>query len=179
MKDKKKLLLFILCGVAFLTVLILIIISFRQRNLKLANNERNHEQEVSADDEYNEALFGPVLDEGPTNLTLEITYPKEEKIFPGQARQYMAYAVGEGTYSNMANCHWDFYVNEYNEEVLYQTMDNRSAVSNSKTDVCGFVSTFMDKIGKVRIVLTMSIYDHSLKNVIQTVTAEKNYVVAR
>ncbi|HNT30586.1 MAG TPA: hypothetical protein PKL83_06570 [bacterium] len=112
------------------------------------------------------------------NLTLTIISPEEEKIYPGQARMYEALAEGNTKWSNQVNCHWDFYLNENNEEVLYQIMDNTGILSGESKELCGFTSTFIDRIGKLRVVLTMTVYN-AIDDNLETVTAERLYTVAR
>ena len=174
---KNKPLLYIVIGIILICGILLSWLLISKSNQKIKSMNNVSKEEYNYDEE--DALFvEESFDDGPRNLKLEITSPEEEKIFPGQARKYQAKAIGEGNYSNMADCHWDFYLNEYNEEVLYQTMDNRSIVSSSNTEVCGFLDTFMDRIGKLRIVLTMTIHSRD-GGVYQTVSAERSYVVAR
>ena len=125
------------------------------------------------------ALPEHMADPDAHNLKLEIISPKEEVIFPGQARMYSAYMSGNTLWeSAKIDCHWKFYVNENNEEVLYQQMENNSMIATGEKEVCGFTSTFMDKIGTVRVELTAELSSFA-GEFLERVSTDREYVVAR
>lgn len=110
------------------------------------------------------------------NMRLSITGPEEDIISSGQARMYNGFVQGNGKYSNLVKCNWKFYLNENNEEYLYKEQDNGGVLSSESQDICSFTSTFIDKVGKLRVVLSMTVYDNINEN-IETVTTEREYVV--
>lgn len=111
-------------------------------------------------------------------LRLSIIEPADDVIYPGQARMYNALIDGNGKYSNPINCSWKFYLNENNKEVLYQEMKNSGVLSGSAKEICGFTSTFIDKIGTLRVELSVTVYDAVNPN-LETVTAEREFVVSK
>lgn len=112
-------------------------------------------------------------------LDMEIIRPVEDKIFPGQARNYVAYIEGNSKYQNAKiNCLWKFYLNENNEEVLYKELNNSSMISYEPKEICGFTNTFMDKIGLLRVELTAEITTFT-GELLETVVADRDYVVAK
>jgi len=110
------------------------------------------------------------------DLQLEIISPEGDIFESRQARYYNAWINGNNKYDNIVNCHWDFYLNENNEEVLYETMDNRSRLSEESQKICGFTSTFIDSRGELRVVLTMTVQDLQ-SNDLETISAERLYTV--
>lgn len=112
-------------------------------------------------------------------LSLEIISPEGDKIFPGQARMYNAKISGNHLYQfSTIACNWQYYLNENNQEVMVEEMKNRSTLGEEAKEVCGFTSTFMDKPGKLRIVLTATL---SLPNgeELEIVSASRSYLVAK
>lgn len=136
-------------------------------------NEQNTDNQNLGNDEYEIVEEEQEIEH---NLKLTIIGPKEDTMEARQARMYNALAEGNGKYSNQVKCHWDFYLNENNEEVLYQTMDNSAILSGESKEVCGFTSTFIEKRGVLRVVLTMTVYDR-LNPELETVTAERMFTV--
>lgn len=112
----------------------------------------------------------------PHSLTIKIISPEEETFIPRQARMYNALVEGNGKYSNLVKCNWKFYLNENNEEVLYQEMNNEGVLSGETKEMCGFTSTFIDKKGTLRVVVTMTVYD-AVNDNLETVSAERSYMV--
>lgn len=123
-------------------------------------------------DQYEEELFA----QEEHNLKLEIISPEEETFIPRQARMYNALISGNGKYATTANCHWDFYLNENNQETLYKQMDNTAIVSGESKEICGFTSTFIESRGELRVVLTVTIYNAVNPN-LETISAERKYIV--
>lgn len=115
--------------------------------------------------------------EAEHNLQLEIISPEEEIILKGQARMYNAFVTGNTKYTSVkVNCAWKFYLNENNEEVLYKEMNNTSIMGEDPKDICGFTSTFMDKIGTVRVELTANLSNFA-GDELESVSAERTYIV--
>jgi hypothetical protein len=112
-------------------------------------------------------------------LSLEIIGPEGDTIFPAQARMYEAHIKGNAKYASAKiNCHWKFYLNENNDEVLYQQMDNTSILGEAQKDVCGFTSTFMNKPGQLRVELTAKLSTFAGET-LEEVVAERSYLVAK
>jgi hypothetical protein len=114
--------------------------------------------------------------QGPVELT--IISPEEDTFAPRQARMYeatIANYVPSFSY-NMADCRWKFYLNENNEEALYEEMTNRAIVTADKKNICGFTSTFIESRGELRVELNLDILD-AKDNIIETLIAERKYRV--
>ncbi|MGI6484276.1 MAG: hypothetical protein ACOX0R_01445 [Candidatus Dojkabacteria bacterium] len=161
------LILLILFGVIFC--------KFSRNKLSLKKQEEQletiYEEESVFEDEST-----PEEEQKEHNLKLTIVGPKEDVILRGQARMYDALVEGNGKYSKRVRCSWKFYLNENNEEVLFREQDTSNWLSEESENICGFTSTFIDKIGKLRVVLTMTVYDATNDN-IETITAEREYTV--
>jgi len=110
------------------------------------------------------------------NLTLSIIKPEGERFDSGQARMYEALAEGNGKYSNNVKCHWEFFLNQNNEETLYQTMDTKSILSGESKKICGFTSTFIESRGVLRVRVIVTVYNATNPN-LETVSAERMYTV--
>lgn len=111
------------------------------------------------------------------DIVMSIISPEEKTFVPNQARLWKAELQGiENDVSFAVNCHWKFYINENNEEVLYKEMDNRSGLTKENPEICGFTSTFIDKVGKLRVVLQAEVVK-SGNEVVDTFTAEREYTV--
>lgn len=165
---KKK--IFILVVVLFLIVLlassyILFVNKEKELDVKETNNTTSDYEDQTTD-------------EIKHKLQLEIVGPEEEIIYPAQARMYEGYVKGNGKYMNQILCKWDFYLNENNEEVLYQQREDTGVLSRESQQVCAFTSTFIDKIGKLRVVLTMTVFN-AINDNLETISAERFYTVAR
>jgi hypothetical protein len=117
-------------------------------------------------------------DESKHDLKISIISPEGETFETSQARFYKALAEGNFKYDNQVRCNWEFFLNQNNEEALYQTMENKSILSEESQDVCGFTSTFIEDAGVLRVKLTMTVYDRLNEN-IESVTAERVYTVAK
>jgi len=112
----------------------------------------------------------------PLPLQLELISPEGETFERRQARMYNARITNQQRYvGSQVRCNWDFYLNENNEEALYQEMDNRSLIHSDRDTLCGFTSTFIEKRGVVRAVLTIEIYNAT--GVLDTVSAERTWTV--
>lgn len=168
MKDKKKLIILIL-----ILLLIGLGIFF---SIKYFNKEKNTNTTTTEEQEDYTVYEDEQEDEIEHNLKLTIIGPEEDIIEPRQARMYNALIEGNGKYSNQVKCHWEFYLNENNEEVLYKTMDNTGIISGQSKELCGFTSTFIDRVGVLRVVLTMTVFDYTNEN-IETISAERIFTV--
>lgn len=158
-------------------LLILILIVFF--GYKLLNKEKDTTSEASI--EQTEDLEEEEIEEVPTslgeNVNMRLVSPEGESFEKGQARMWRAELEGiEKEKGFRATCHWEFFLNENNDEVLYQEMDNSSIVSKEDPKLCGFTSTFIEKRGKLRAKLTAEI-KNAYGEVIETFTAERSYTV--
>ncbi len=112
-----------------------------------------------------------------SNVELSITSPEEETFMPGQARLWQGeFANIETDDSFRADCHWKFYLNQNNEEVLYKEMENASGVSKQNPEVCKFTSTFIESRGVLRAELNVEIKSNSGET-IEGYQAERKYTV--
>lgn len=107
----------------------------------------------------------------PENVSAEIIGPEGETFQMSQARMYEA-AVSNLPENARGDCSWKFYLNEYNEEVLYREMEGQLIQGT-----CSFTSTFIDKRGDLRVVVDIAIKDYYRKNVLKTLSAERMYKV--
>ena len=109
--------------------------------------------------------------------SLEIISPEEDVFIPRQARMWQGELRGiEGEGGFMADCHWRFYLNENNDEVLYKEMENRSSVSKESPKVCAFTSTFIESRGELRAELEIQVKKMS-NEVVGEFKAERTYRV--
>ncbi len=180
MKDKKMLLV-ILVTISLILILISYFVFFKEEK------ETNTDSSSSTVEQNSEELTPEqvlenmdketVTDSIGENVTLTIVSPEGDAFDQGQARLWRAEFAGIETGASFkAKCHWDFYLNEYAEETLYEQMDNSSISSIESTKACGFTSTFIDSRGKLRVVLTAEV-TNSYGKAIATYTAERNYTV--
>lgn len=121
------------------------------------------------------------VEQGP--IVVEIISPEEKSFMPSQARHYRAEIEGLKT-GSQCSCDWKFYLNENNEEVLYQEMldrpctpvgDENSQTVEDKIHVCGFTSTFIDKIGELRVEVEVEVEKQD--EIVEQASAEKIYTV--
>lgn len=147
------------------------------------NKKENDIQDTNTEQNTQDLTPGEVLEnmEEPTTLgedeTLSIVSPEGDSFENRQARMW------QGEFENIsidksvtAVCHWEFYINEYDSEVLYQTMDNKTIVSKDSPRVCTFTSTFIEKKGALRVKLSVevtSLYEGILGNY----EAQREYTV--
>ncbi len=138
---------------------------------------------LSSDESQKELTPEEVLQqmEEPTsigqNVQMSIISPTEETFMAKQARMWQAQLEGiEVDKSFRAICHWEFYLNQYDDEVLYQQMDNKSAVSSQSPQLCAFTSTFIENKGKLRVKLNVEV-QNGYNEIIGNYTAEAKYTV--
>ncbi|HPQ79007.1 MAG TPA: hypothetical protein PLG47_00960 [Candidatus Dojkabacteria bacterium] len=109
-------------------------------------------------------------------LKLTIISPEEETFNPGQARMYNSLLEGNQKYDFASvRCNWKFYLNENNEEKLIQEMNNSSVMSGESKELCGFTSSFIDRVGVLRVVLNATLYNAI--GDLESVEAERTYTV--
>lgn len=117
------------------------------------------------EDQENPQSIGPI--------TVEIVSPEEETFLQGQARMYSAKITNlTRTMSKSYVCNWKFYLNQYSEETLYEEKEIAAG-----SDRCAFTSTFIEDRGNLRVVVELIISDYNTKEVLETYTAERNYIV--
>lgn len=115
--------------------------------------------------------------DGEEKLEVEIVSPEEESFIPSQARFYKA--IVNNTYKeSKASCHWKFYMTEVTgDEYLYKEMFGQAGKGD--TNWCGFTSTFIDKVGVLRVELTVESKHFYNDEIYDTVTVEKEYKVIK
>jgi hypothetical protein len=112
-----------------------------------------------------------------SEILMSIISPEGESFEKGQARMWEAQLDGiEADKSFKATCHWQFYLNENNEETLYEEMENSSIVEKEDPTLCGFTSTFIESRGKLRVKLTAEIRN-GYGEILEMLSAERNYTV--
>ncbi len=170
MKNKKPLLL-------LLALLILIGIFL---SIRFLNTEEKAITGLPFEENANdvtEEFFEEEEIEKPHNLKLALISPEGENFEEGQARFYKAFLEGNGKYeSARLKCHWKFYLNQNNEEALYEEMENTGILGLEDKEVCGFTSTFIEDRGVLRVVLTLTL-QNMLGEDLETIEAERTYIV--
>lgn len=164
-----------------LTVLFTYLFFFRRSNDENGQEITNDAQQTEeADDTLTAEDVLEQMKEATSvgsKVQMSIVSPKEEDFQMSQARMWEAQLDGIETDKGLrAICHWEFYLNQNNEEVLYQEMENRSGVSKQDPTLCGFTSTFIDSRGKLRVKLTAQI-QNGYGELLEAFTAESNYTV--
>jgi hypothetical protein len=138
------------------------------------SNNGDDEDGTLTPEEVIEQLEGESTLEG--DIVMSIISPEGDTFIPSQARLWKAKLDGiENDVSFAVNCHWKFYLNENNEEVLYKEMENRSGLTKENPEVCAFTSTFIDRVGKLRVVLEAEVVHYD--EIVDTFTAEREYTV--
>jgi hypothetical protein len=182
-KEKKKIFIIFLI---ILVILFLLLYLFVFRN-KEEDTTQNTDKSTSSETEDDtltpeEELANLGGDDTETSslgesTTMSIINPEGETFSMSQARMWQAeFEDIEIDESLTAVCHWKFYMNEYNEEVLYQEMENKSVISKSNPKGCTFTSTFIDVRGELRVVLSVDI-KNSYGEILESYTAERSYTV--
>lgn len=112
-----------------------------------------------------------------SDLSVEIISPEEDTFVMSQARMWEGKIIGyEEDKALKAVCTWSFYLNEYNEEVLYKTQENWGYISKNDTEICGFTSTFIDRRGELRVVLDVEV-QNAYGDVLDTLEVERELEV--
>lgn len=119
------------------------------------------------------------VEQGP--IEVEIVSPEEKDFMPSQARHYRAEIEGLKIGSS-CYCDWRFYLNENNEEVLYKEMNDRQCTpveenqnGEDRLYVCGFTTTFIDKIGELRVEVEVEVEKQG--EIVETEKVYKKYIV--
>jgi hypothetical protein len=140
----------------------------------IESDSEGNEDAPLTPEEVIEQLEGESTLEG--DIKMSIISPEGDTFIPSQARLWKAKLDGiENDVSFAVNCHWKFYLNENNEEVLYKEMENRSGLTKENSEVCAFTSTFIDRVGKLRVVLEAEVVHYD--EIVDTFTAEREYTV--
>jgi hypothetical protein len=114
------------------------------------------------------------VEQGP--IEVEIISPEGEFFVPSQARHYQA-EIGGIEIGSRCSCDWKFYLNENNEEILYKEMADRqcSSKEGSQNKFCGFTTTFIDKIGELRVEVEVEVEKQG--EIVEKNIAERIYMV--
>lgn len=172
-KNMKKhhyllLILLLLCGLGYGT----------QRIINSKEKEGINEQSLVKEDDEDDSGEGVDVVEKEHTLKLTIISPEEETFIPRQARMYNSILEGNQKYDFASvRCNWKFYLNENNEETLIQEMNNTGVMSGESKELCGFTSTFIDRVGKLRVVLSLTLYNAI--GDLESIEAERTYTVVK
>ncbi|NMC51601.1 hypothetical protein GYA54_02640 [Candidatus Kuenenbacteria bacterium] len=143
--------------------------------IKLKQPKQTTKQEINISEKS--AEIAPVEEKEKKPIKVIIISPKEEMFQARQARMWSAKIDNfEDEYGKFGFCEWRFYLNENNEEVLYKEQTVRTVLSAGGDNTCAFTSTFIEKVGKLRVEVTVLIKDFQ-ENLIETFKAERNYIV--
>ncbi|HPA25435.1 MAG TPA: hypothetical protein PLK76_01595 [bacterium] len=143
--------------------------------IKLKQPKQTTKQEINISEKS--AEIAPVEEKEKKPIEVIIISPEEEMFQARQARMWSAKIDNfEDEYGKFGFCEWRFYLNENNEEVLYKEQTVRTVLSAGGDNTCAFTSTFIEKVGKLRVEVTVLIKDFQ-ENLIETFKAERNYIV--
>lgn len=134
------------------------------------NNELTPEEVIARMNEEE----GIGVEQGPVDV--EIIGPEGETFVLGQARHYQAQVLGLENGSK-CSCNWRFYINENNDEYLYREMTDVGCSRKSSIEghVCGFTSTFIEKIGELRVHVDVEVEKQG--EIVQEAKADRMYIV--
>ncbi len=104
-------------------------------------------------------------------MTAEITSPKEEEFLQSQARLYKA-EITNFPKNARGSCEWLFYLNQYDEEELYEQMTTPVI-----QDSCKFTSTFISNRGELRVEVKITAVDPSDEEIVAETVSEREYLV--
>ena len=162
------LILLLLCGFGYGT----------QRIIDSKEKEKTEEQSLVKENGGEDTGEGVDVVEKEHTLKLTIISPEEETFIPRQARMYNSILEGNQKYDFASvRCNWKFYLNENNEETLIQEMNNTGVMSGESKELCGFTSTFIDRVGKLRVVLSLTLYN--AMGDLESIEAERTYTVVK
>lgn len=143
--------------------------------IKLKQPKQTTKQEINISEKS--AEIAPVEEKEKKPIEVIIISPEEKMFQARQARMWSAKIDNfEDEYGKFGFCEWRFYLNENNEEVLYKEQTVRTVLSAGGDNTCAFTSTFIEKVGKLRVEVTVLIKDFQ-ENLIETFKAERNYIV--
>lgn len=180
----KKIIIIILIFLALFLVINLLTKDDNKNDNKIVEN--NNEDIFVASEDENRALTpeeviarmnkeeGIGVEQGPVDV--EIISPKGEYSILSQSRLYEAKILGIESGSR-CSCDWKFYINENNEEYLYKEMSDLgcSRKTSAEVFICGFTSTFIDKLGELRVHVDVKIEKQG--NIVQTSAADRIYII--
>ena len=165
----------------YLLLILLLICGFgygTQRVIDSKEKEGINEQSLVKEDDEDDSGEGVDAVEKEHALKLTIISPEEETFIPRQARMYNSFLEGNQKYDFASvRCNWKFYLNENNEETLIQEMNNTGVMSGESKELCGFTSTFIDRVGKLRVVLSLTLYN--AMGDLESIEAERTYTVVK
>lgn len=177
--QKTKTIIIVLTILLFLFLLInLLLGGANNENSEIINNDDqfvSEDQGLTAEEVINRMNEeeGVGIDQGP--IELEIISPEGELFVLGQSRHYRAQILGLVNGSR-CKCDWTFYLNEYDEEYLYQEMSDRPCTNNGNdTYVCGFTSTFIENLGELRVHVDVEVEKQG--EIVQRAEADRMYIV--
>ncbi|HOZ36716.1 MAG TPA: hypothetical protein PLR18_02700 [bacterium] len=154
---------------------LLILIIFSIVFIKSKQTKQTAKQEVNISEESTE--IPPAEEKEKKPVEVKIISPEEEVFQARQARMWSAKIENfEDEYGKFGFCEWRFYLNENNEETLYKEQTIRTVLSTGGDNTCAFTSTFIEKIGKLRVEVTVLVKDFG-ENLVDTYKAERNYIV--
>jgi len=168
----------------FIFLIIIIVLFISVGSIYFYVSSRNNEKSSNSVTEVNEGSQNTGTSEDLAeensevehNLRLTIISPEGDTFQVRQARMYNALVEGNGKYSNLVKCHWEFFLNQNNKEELYKTMDNGGVLSGETKEMCGFTTTFIEAKGKLRVKLTLTVYD-AVNDNLETISGEREYTV--
>lgn len=182
-KNKKVIIVIVIFLVLFLFIS-LITGNDNENNNEMVGDD-NGESFVEAEDNDDELTPEQVIErmnreegigveQGPINV--ELISPEEEEFMPMQARHYQAQILGLENGSR-CSCDFKFYLNENNEEYLYKEMADRGCSQKDSVEehVCGFTTTFIEKIGELRVHVDVEVEKQD--EIVQTAQADRMYIV--
>lgn len=120
-----------------------------------------------------DAEEGVGVEQWPIGVT--ITSPVEPTFIPWQARMYEAAIAGVAT-GRRCRCDRSFYLDQYAEEALYETMPDRQCTPKNDALVCAFTHTFIRDRGDLRVRVDVEVIDRA-DQVVATGSAEATYKV--
>lgn len=171
-KRKKKFIILTLLTLSLASLFALLYYNYERDDQVYFEEKEKEVIENTKEEEMND------IAEKEHSLKLSIISPEEETFIPRQARMYNSLLEGNQKY-DFANvrCNWKFYINENNEETLLKEMNNTSIMSGESKELCGFTSTFIDRVGVLRVVLNITLYN--AMGDLESVQAERTYTVTK
>ncbi len=136
----------------------------------------NQNQNIDSSEELSAEEALRLLEEGEKievtgTMTAEIVSPEGEVFMPSQARMYEA-DITNFPKNASGECQWSFYLNQYDQEELYQEMTTPVI-----QDSCKFTSTFIANQGELRVEVRVIATDGSGGEIVAETIAEREYTV--
>ena len=104
-------------------------------------------------------------------MSAEIVSPEGDSFVPSQARMYEA-RITNFPKNAKGECQWNFYLNQYDEEELYQQQTTRVI-----GDYCKFTTTFIKDPGELRVEVKIVATDRTGETTVAETVAERKYLV--